>query len=386
LWESKTAMSDPLFLETQLIRGTHNGKQGAVVDPITLSTTFYRGDDGQFVTDGDIYARASNPNRTILESQLAVLENATEAIAFSSGQAATTAIFLTLGKDSHIIIPDDIYYGTRVLIDSVLSDWGLTYTVVDFSNLANLEKAILPNTKLIWIESPSNPALKITDIEAVSKIAKSKNILTACDNTWATPYFTQPLAFGVDIVMHSTTKYLGGHSDILGGALMWSDKLELKISEKLKSIQKLGGAVPSPFDSWLLSRSLSTFCLRMPKHAENAMTMAIFFESHSEIEAVFYPGLASHPGHEIAKRQMKNGFGGMLSILIKGDEANAVKVATKLKIFRNATSLGGVESLVDHRRTAEGEHSTSKPNLLRISVGIENVIDLINDFKQALDK
>jgi cystathionine gamma-synthase len=379
-------MSKPLSVETKLIRGTHTSGQGAVVDPITLSTTFLRGEDGQFVADGDIYSRASNPNRTIVESKLAILENADEALAFSSGQAATTAVFLTLGSEAHIIIPDDIYYGTRVLIESVLADWGITFTVIDFSDLQNLQKAIQKNTKLIWIESPSNPALKITDIEAVTKIAKSKNILTACDNTWATPYFTQPLALGIDIVMHSTTKYFGGHSDILGGALMWSENLDSKIAEKLKSIQKLGGSVPSPFDTWLLSRSLSTFCLRMPKHAENAMALALFLESHPAIEAVYYPGLPSHQGHEIAKKQMKNGFGGMLSVLIKGDEANALSVATKLKIFRNATSLGGVESLVDHRRTAEGEHSTSKPNLLRISVGIENVIDLINDFKQALDK
>jgi cystathionine gamma-synthase len=380
------SMSKPLSVETKLIRGTHTSGQGAVVDPITLSTTFLRGEDGQFIADGDIYARASNPNRTTLESKLALLENAKEAISFGSGQAATTSVFLALGSASHVIIPDDIYYGTRVLIESVFADWGLTYTIIDFSDLKNLETAIQPNTKLIWIESPSNPALKITDIEAVVKIAKAKNILTACDNTWSTPYFTQPLSLGIDIVMHSTTKYLGGHSDILGGVLMWTENLDQKIAEKLKSIQKLGGAVPSPFDSWLLNRSLNTFWLRMPKHAENAMELAQFLETHPEIEAIYYPGLSSHPGHEIAKRQMKNGFGGMLSVLIKGDEANAIKVATKLKIFRNATSLGGVESLVDHRKTAEGEHSTSKPNLLRISVGIENVIDLIDDFKQALDK
>ena len=378
-------MAEALFLETKLIRGEHSSGQASVVEPINLSTTFYRGEDGHFVSNGDIYSRASNPNRTTLEAKLAMLECGDKALAFSSGQAATTAIFLALGANSHIILPDDIYYGTRVLIDSVLADFTITYTICDFTKLSEIEKAIQPNTKLIWIESPSNPALKISDIAEISKIAIVKNIFTACDNTWASPYFTQPLNLGVDIVMHSSTKYLGGHSDILGGALIWKNTLNSQIAEKLQNIQKLGGAVPSPFDCWLLSRSLSTFCLRMPQHAQNAMALATYLETHPAIEKVYYPGLKSHQGHEIAKKQMINGYGGMVSILIKGDEENAIKVATKLKIFRNATSLGGVESLVDHRKTAEGEHSTTKPNLLRISVGIENVSDLINDFKQALD-
>ncbi len=378
-------MSEAKYLETKLIRGNNHANQTAVVEPISLSTTFLRGEDGHFLTDGDIYTRASNPNRTTLESKLAILENAHQALAFASGQAATNTILSTLGANAHIIIPDDIYYGTRVLIETVFADFGMSYTICDFTDSASVETAIKPNTKLIWIESPSNPSLKIADIEQLASIAKKNNILSVCDNTWASPYFTQPLSLGIDIVMHSSTKYLGGHSDILGGALMWGESLDKSLEDKLIAIQKLGGAVPSAFDCWLLSRSLSTFCVRMPQHAENAMALATYFASHPQIEAVYYPGLASHPGHEIAKKQMKNGFGGMISILIKGDEANALKVATKLQIFRNATSLGGVESLVDHRKTAEGEHSTSKPNLIRISVGIENVNDLINDFKQALD-
>ncbi len=379
-------MSKPLFLETQLIRGSQHGNQTSVVDPITLSTTFLRGEDGHFVSDGDIYSRASNPNRTSLESKLAILEKGDKALAFASGQAATNAVFLALGANSHIILPNDIYYGTRVLIDNVLADFQISYSICDFTDINQIEKTIQANTKLIWIESPSNPSLKISDIAEIAKIASKNKILSVCDNTWASPFFTQPLSLGIDIVMHSSTKYLGGHSDILGGALIWKNTLDTRIAAKLVDIQKLGGSVPSPFDCWLLSRSLSTFCLRMPQHAQNAMILATFLETHTAIEKVYYPGLESHPGHEIAKKQMLNGFGGMISVLIKGDEQIAIKVASKLQIFRNATSLGGVESLVDHRKTAEGEHSTTKPNLLRISVGIENVNDLINDFKQALDK
>jgi len=252
------------------------------------------------------------------------------------------------------------------------------------TDLSQIKKAIKKNTKLIWVETPSNPSLKVADIQAVVKIAHAKNILVACDNTWATPYFTKPFEFGVDIIMHSSTKYFGGHSDILGGCVIL--KNNTAITEKIRLFQTVGGATPSAFDCWLLTRSLSTFYARMPIHGANAMKLAEFLETHPKIEKVHYPGLKSNEYHKTAKKQMKNGFGGMLSILIKGDEAQAMCFSSSMKIVTHATSLGGVETLVDHRRSAEGEHSVSPPNLIRVSVGIENIEDLIQDFKEALDK
>ncbi|MCP9769026.1 PLP-dependent transferase [Lacihabitans sp. LS3-19] len=372
-------------IETTIIhKGISNQDSGAVVSPLIQSTTFLRDENGSFVKERDIYSRASNPNRRLLEEKLAILENGTEALCFSSGQAASIALFHTIGSSSHIIIPDDIYYGTRLIIEKLYANWNITFSIVDMSNLRNIEEAITLDTKLIWIETPSNPKLKIADLQEISILAKSKNILTACDNTWATPYFTQPLEFGIDIVMHSTTKYLGGHSDILGGALIFGKNLDENLTLALKDYQSIGGGVPSPNDCWLLNRSLSTFFLRMQRHAENAKKLAFFFQNHDKIEKVYYPGLKEHENHEIAKKQMKNGFGGMISIEIKGDEDNCLRVASKLRVFKHATSLGGVESLVDHRRTAEGIHSVSPVNLLRVSVGIEDIDDLLEDFSQAL--
>ncbi|MFN3849029.1 MAG: trans-sulfuration enzyme family protein [Spirosomataceae bacterium] len=357
---------------------------GAVVQPMILSTTFERAEDGSFIEGRDIYSRASNPNRRALEAKLAALEGGTDAVAFGSGQAATMSIFHSLGAGSHVILPDDIYYGTRYMIESLYANWGLTCSVVDMTDLSQIKKVIKKNTKLIWVETPSNPSLKVADIQAVVKIAHAKNILVACDNTWATPYFTKPFEFGVDIIMHSSTKYFGGHSDILGGCVIL--KNNTVITEKIRLFQTVGGATPSAFDCWLLTRSLSTFYARMPIHGANAMKLAEFLETHPKIEKVHYPGLKSNEYHKTAKKQMKNGFGGMLSILIKGDEAQAMRFSSSMKIVTHATSLGGVETLVDHRRSAEGEHSVSPPNLIRVSVGIENIEDLIQDFKEALDK
>jgi cystathionine gamma-synthase len=361
---------------------------GAVVMPMILSTTFERAESGEFIEGRDIYARASNPNRRALETKLAALEGGSDAIAFSSGQAATMSVFHALGAGSHIILPDDIYYGTRYMIESLYANWGLTYTAVDMTDLVQIKRAIKKNTKLIWIESPSNPSLKITDIEAVVKIAESKKLLTACDNTWATPFCTQPFEYGVDVVMHSSTKYFGGHSDILGGCIILKDIDSLRNkdfnADLIRTFQTVGGAIPSPFDCWLLNRSLSTFYVRMPVHCENAMKLAQFFENHSKIEKVFYPGLKSDKSYKIAKKQMNNKFGGMLSILYKANEAETMRFASSMKIVKHATSLGGVETLVDHRRSAEGEHSSSPPNLLRVSVGIEDIDDLIADFREAL--
>ena len=377
-------------LETLTIHTGNHGEPttGAVIPPIILSTTFERSEDGSFVEGRDIYARASNPNRRMLEEKLAALEGGEEAITFSSGQAATMSVFHTLGSGSHVILPDDIYYGTRYMIESLYEIWGLSYTAVDMTDINQIKKAIQKNTKLIWIETPSNPSLKVTDIQGVVKLAQTKKILVACDNTWSTPYFTKPLDWGVDIVMHSTTKYFGGHSDILGGCIILNKTTpELQnIAAKIRTFQTVGGVIPSPFDCWLLFRSLATFAVRMPVHAQNAMKLATFLEQYPQIEKVNYPGLKSHTSYRIAKKQMQNGFGGMMSILVKGGQEGAMKLASGLKIVKHATSLGGVETLIEHRKSAEGAHSVSPENLLRISVGIENIDDLIEDFKQALEK
>jgi cystathionine gamma-synthase len=376
-------MSTKISLETALIHdGIASGFSNPVVFPLIQSTTFNRKPNGEL--GEDIYARSSNPNRRLLENKLAILESGSESASFASGQAATLAIFHSFGPNSHFIIPDDIYFGTRLILEKLMGDWNVEFSIVDMCDISAVEKAIQNNTKLIWIESPSNPSLKITDISEIVNICKKNNIYSVCDNTWATPFFTKPLEMGVDIVMHSTTKYLGGHSDILGGATIWSENLNEKIAIKIREFQSIGGGVPSPNDCWLLNRSLATFFLRMEKHANNAMKLAEYLNSHLKIEKVFYPGLTSDPFHSLAKSQMKNGFGGMLSVLIRGDEANCLSVASKLKVFQHATSLGGVESLVDHRKSAEGIHSVSPGNLLRVSVGIENIDDLIEDFKQAL--
>ncbi len=406
-------------LETLSIHaGNHaDPTTGAVVAPITLSTTFERAADGSLVEGRDIYTRASNPNRRALEEKLAALEGGSEAIAFASGQAATMSIFHSLGTDSHVILPDDIYYNTKIIIDTLYANFGLTCTSVDMTDLEAIKRVIRENTKLIWIETPSNPSLKITDIQAVVKLAHEKNILVACDNTWATPFCTRPFEHGVDLVMHSTTKYFGGHSDILGGCVIAPPRPSTRGREEtalqpplpysiergfkvlpfgedlggaLRTYQTVGGAVPSPFDCWLLSRSLSTFAIRMAVHTQNAMKLAVFLEQQPQIEKVNYPGLKSNVYHKVAKRQMRDAdgvpcFGGMMSILVKGGQKEAMALASKLKIFKHATSLGGVESLIEHRYSVEGIHSTSPENLLRISVGIEHISDLIADFEQAFE-
>jgi cystathionine gamma-synthase len=376
-------------LETLSIHVGNNidAATGAVAMPITLSTTFERAEDGSLVEGRDIYTRSSNPNRRAVEQKIAALEGGTEAIAFSSGQAAMMSVMHLLDGNSHVIIPDDIYYGTRALLENHYKRWGLTYSEVDMSDIATIKKAIRKNTKLIWIESPSNPNLKLTDIQAVTKIAKQKNILTACDNTWATPYFQRPLELGVDIVMHSTTKYFGGHSDMLGGVIVHNNSPLLgrgAEGEALRDFQILGGAVPSAFDCWLLFRSLSTFAVRMPIHSKNAQKLAEYLGKQPQIEQVNYPGLKYNAFHNVAKKQMKGGYGGMMSILVKGGQSEAMKLASNLLIFKHATSLGGVESLIEHRFSVEGVHSRSPENLLRISVGIEHIDDLIADFEQAL--
>lgn len=371
-------------LATQLVHGTdkQHANQSSVVSDMVLSTTFERNSSGDFSEGQDVYTRSSNPNRRELESKLALLEGGTSAFAFASGQAATLSIFHALGG-KHIIIPDDMYFNGRALLEQYFVDRNLTFSVVDMTNLSVVEAAIKSETSLIWIEAPSNPLLKFTDISAVAAIAKKHGVLTACDNTWATPYHIQPFKFGVDIIMHSTTKYLGGHSDILGGCVILGESSE-NLKERIANFQKYGGGVPSPFDCWLLNRSLATYLLRMPVHASNAMKLATFLEGHPLVERVNYPGLETYMYYQVAQKYMQNGFGGMMSILVKLNEATIKKRASSMKYFKHATSLGGVESLVEHRRSVEGDNPTSPPNLLRISVGIEDIQDLIDDFGDFL--
>lgn len=360
----------------------HDIKSNPVSNSITLSSIFIRNKDGSY--EGDFgYSRASNPNRKILERAIAELEYGEEAIAFASGMAAITAVFQTLKPGEHCIIPDDVYFNVTLLEEDILSDWGWEFTRVDASDPANIEKAIQPNTRLIWLESPSNPLLKITDIRAVCELVNDKEILVAVDNTWPSPVLMNPLELGADISVHSTTKYFGGHSDVLGGCVVLKEKGAL--AEKIRNLQIICGAVPAPFDCWLVTRGIQTLPLRMRAQTENAQKLAEFLNDHLEIEDVFYPGLESHPGHEVARKQMKNGFGAMISVLIKKGEQAAKDVVHRLELFTPASSLGGVESLVEHRRSVEGDRSTAPTNLVRISVGIEDSEDLINDWKQALE-
>lgn len=363
----------------------HAGRQvdsgsGAVMPPINLSTTFERNVDGSY-TDGNSYSRSNNPNRKALEECLAALEGGTVAAAFASGMAATTAVFQALQTGDHVIGPGDVYFGTAKVAQEVFGPWGLVYTIVDMTDLDQVTAAVRPNTKLIWAETPSNPLLKITDIAAVSAIAHKADALCVVDNTWPSPICQNPLQHGADIVMHSTTKYLGGHSDLTGGALIARENNVF--FQRIRMIQQWGGAVPSPFDCWLLRRSISTLPYRVRGHCENAMQVARFLATQPSVAAVHYPGLESHPGHSIATKQMRE-FGGMLSIQVCGGATEALAVAGRMKLFTQATSLGGVESLIEHRYSVEGPTSRTPPNLLRISIGLENASDLIADLAQAL--
>ena len=344
------------------------------IQPITTSTTFEH-HEGSLV-----YTRANNPNRMALEQVLTQLEFGEDAAAFSSGNAAAMAVYQALPAGSHIIAPNDMYHGIRKQLVEVFKGIHET-SFVDMTDLEAVKSAVKENTRLIWVETPSNPLLKITDIKSLVKIAKIHGLLLACDNTFATPMFQNPLKLGADLVMHSTTKFIGGHSDILGGVLITKEKSEFW--EKIRLVQHVGGAVPSPFDCYLLTRSIKTLPYRMRGHHGNAIKLALFLSNHPQVEKVFYPGLENHPGFEIASSQM-SGFSGVLSLMVKGGATKADEVISKLKYFTHATSLGGVESLIERRAAVEGTDSKTPPNLIRVSVGLENSEDLIQDFKEAL--
>lgn len=370
-------------VETQAV---HMGNQvdpatGAVVPPIVLSTTFERQGDGTF-PHGYVYTRSQNPNRQALEESLAALEGGARAMAFGSGQAATNAVFQSLKAGDHVIVPNEAYFGTPKLVREIYSQLGINASYVDMTNVDAVQAAVTPQTKIIWIETPSNPLLSITDIAAVSEIAHRAGALAVIDNTWASPLMQQPLALGADIVMHATTKYISGHTDALGGALIFARDDEF--TARVNMVQTLGGAVPSPFDCWLIMRGIRTLPLRVRQQTSNAQRVAEFLADHSAVETVFYPGLSSHPGHALAAQQMRGGFGGMLSFNVRGGAEEAMNVAANLQLFTRATSLGGIESLIEHRASIEGPTSTTPQNLLRVSIGIEHVDDLINDLRHGL--
>lgn len=354
---------------------------GAVTPPIHLSTTFERSRDGSYPR-GFEYSREVNPNRKALEERLAALEGGTEALCYSSGMAAAHAVFQGLQPGDHVLIADDIYYGIRRLLGEVMKHSGLAVTAIDMTDLDGLRAAFRPETRLVWTETPSNPMMKITDLAAVGAMARERNVMTVCDSTFASPFCQRPLDHAIDIVMHSSTKYLGGHSDVLGGALITRHPNYL--FERARTSQMLGGAVPSPFDCWMLLRSLETLPVRIRAHCDNAERIAAFLSQHPRVERVCYAGLATHPGHEIARRQMTR-FGGMLSFLVKGGKPEAMAVAARTHLFTRATSLGAVHSLIEHRASIEGNNSRTPQNLLRVSVGIEHHEDLIADLTQALE-
>ena len=353
---------------------------GAIAAPLYLSTTFEREADGSYPR-GHIYSRLSNPNRDALERSLAVLESGEGAIAFASGLAAITNVFQALLPGDHVIASQDLYHGTTHILKNIFEPWGLQVSFVDVTDASQLEEAIQDNTKMIFVETPSNPLLKITDIAVVAAIAHRVGALCVCDNTWATPLLQRPLELGADLVVHSTTKYFGGHSDVLGGAVITKEKDAF--FDRIRMLQQIGGAVPAPFDCWLVLRGIQTLSCRMKNHSENAFAIAKFLKKHPHVEQVYYPGLADHPGHDIVLKQMSQ-FGGMLSFQIRGDKEEALAFTGRLKIIRRATSLGGVESLIEHRASIEGPQSKTPDNLLRFSVGLENLDDLLTDLDNAL--
>jgi cystathionine gamma-synthase len=375
-----------MHFDTLSVHAGHMDDQiGSVTSPIHLTTTFERDELGNIGGKGYIYTRWDNPNRRGLEIKLALLEAGEEAFAFPSGMAAAMALVQTVMEpETHIVLPDDCYHGVAHLVKEMLSKWKITYTEADMTNPHAIEKAIQKNTRMILIETPSNPMLKITDIAGVCQLAKSKNILVGCDNTWTTPLIQRPLELGADLIFHSSTKFFGGHSDVLGGCIIAKKKNEL--TEKIREYQTVGGAVPSPFDCWLLNRSLATLSLRLERQIKNAAAIAGFLQTEALIEKVYYPGLPDHPNHEIAKRQMNGQFGSMISITMKGGEKQALHFAGSMKLFKHATSLGGVESLVEHRRSAEGNSPKSPANLLRLSIGIEYIDDLVEDLSEGFAK
>jgi cystathionine gamma-lyase len=358
---------------------------GAVITPIYQTSTYAQQELGK--NKGYEYGRTHNLTRSSMETNIATLEKGKYGIAFASGVASAQALLSLVKGGDHIICSSNVYGGTYRLFELIMKDYGLEFSWVNTSDLSNIEKVIKKNTKMIYVETPTNPMLTLTDLMGVVEIAKKNNLISVCDNTFMSPYFQNPLAFGIDIVLHSSTKYLNGHSDVIGGLLITSNE---KVHERLRYIQNATGGIPSPFDCWLVMRSTKTLAVRMERHEKNALQLAKFLNDNVAAKKIYYPGLPSHPQHELAKKQMR-GFGGMISVDF-GDIETAKKVLKNVKIFTLGESLGGVESLISHPATMthgsvpkqEREKLGITDGLVRFSVGIEDIEDLINDVKVAL--
>ena len=353
---------------------------GAVMPPIHLATTFERDADGGYAR-GFSYSREDNPNRRSLEVALTALENGAACCAFPSGMAAAFAVFSTLQPGAHVLVADDCYYGVGELLRGQMQRWGVTASFVDLSDLAATRAALRAETALIWAESPSNPMLKICDLQALAELAHEAGARLAVDNTWPTPLGQRPLDLGADYVAHSTTKHLSGHSDVMGGAVVVREDGEGL--QRLRDFQNHGGVIPAPFDCWLTRRGIFSLAARLQMHTQNAAQIAEALHAHAGVSQVHYPGLADDPGHQLASKQMLS-FGGMLSFQVPGGAAQAMAIAASMQLFCCATSLGGPESLVEHRASIEGPHSKTPPGLLRLAVGLEAAEDLIADLDAAL--
>jgi cystathionine gamma-lyase len=386
--EKKDFSDHKLGFETRAI---HAGQRpdpttGAIITPLYLTSTYVQSSPG--VHQGYEYSRSQNPTREALEANLASLESGKFALAFNSGCAATTTVVSLLKAGDHLICSDDVYGGTFRLFDKILKNHGIEFSFIDLTKDGALKDAIRPNTKMVWVETPSNPTLKLIDIEAVSEVCKAKKILVVVDNTFMSPFFQRPLELGADITYHSTTKFINGHSDQVGGAVVVKEK---ELRDKIWFLQNSMGTSQAPFDAWLVLRSTKTLAVRMRAHQENAMRIAQYLEEHKAVERVIYPGLRSHPQYALAKKQM-SGFGGMITFFIKGDLSHARTFLEKVRIFSLAESLGGVESLIEH--PAIMTHASVPADmrkqlgisdtLIRLSVGIEHCDDLIEDLKFAL--
>ena len=378
-------MSEQYRIETLAI---HAGQEpdpstGAIMTPIYQTSTYVLPEVGQ--NRGYEYSRSDNPTRTALQANLAALEGAKYGLAFASGLAATDIVMRLMRPGDHIVVGDDVYGGTYRMFDKVLKHYGLNFSFVDLTDLDAFQQALQAETKLVWLETPTNPNLKLADIAALSELAHARQALVVVDNTFASSYLQNPLALGADLVLHSTTKYLGGHSDVVGGAVMLNDQA---IYEQLKFLQNAIGSVPAPMDCWLVLRGIKTLAVRMERHCRNALTLAQWLADHPAVAQVIYPGLPDHPQHELAKRQMKD-FGGMISIILNGGEPAALELVKRTKLFALAESLGGVESLIEvphamtHASTADSDIAVD-PGLVRLSVGIEHIDDLRADLAGAL--
>jgi len=353
---------------------------GAVVAPPYLTTTYERAEDGSY-PHGYQYGRSGNPTREHFETTLSEFEGGAGCVGFASGMAAAMTVLQALPAGKHIILPDDVYHGVRTLVHDVFAPRNLEVSTVDMTDLDTLEAAFRPNTLLVWAETPSNPMLQITDLQAVANLIHANDALLLVDGTWTTPLLQRPLDLGADLVLHSVTKYLAGHSDVLGGAVVAAE--QSGFFDRVRSIQEAGGPVMDPFSAWLALRGMRTLAPRLRLQCASARRIASFLDEHDRVETVHHPSLPHHPGHDVAAEQMTD-FGGMLSFEVRGGRDAAMAVAARVNVFRRATSLGGTESLIEHRASIEPEDTSTPEGLLRLSVGLEHIDDLMDDLSQAL--